>query len=423
MPTIKTFTLGCKVNQYETEYVRQAIARIGYLDALPDEPADLCLINTCTVTAESDRKSRQRIRQVARANPDARIIVTGCMATRCPEKVAAMPGVTDIWTDKRRLNDYLRDSFGIDNPPEGLRQFGSRTRVFVKVQDGCQSFCTYCIIPHVRPYLTSQPIESVKQEVGRLVESGYREIVLTGIHLGHYGVDLSDEKKTPRANLASLVRELAEIDGDFRIRISSIEALEATEDLIGVMADYPKKICPHFHLSLQSGADSVLKRMGRPYQVDQFLKRCKLIYQSLDRPALTTDLIVGFPGETEADFQESCRTVEAARFSKIHIFRFSPREGTPAAAMQKEAVPIGVRRRRAAELARLAGRLRADYFESMLGRPIRTLVESLLPGADGRVIGTSDRYIPIELDGCEKSIGQFVQVTANRLGDDRLIFG
>ncbi len=420
MPILKTATLGCKVNQYETEYVRQALAQIGYRAPQGNEPADLCVVNTCTVTAESDRKSRQRIRKLAKENPDARIVVMGCFATRCPQRAAALPQVTEVLTDKRDLPALLK-RLGVERPPAGIDRFDGHSRVFVKVQDGCRRVCAYCIIPKVRSVLVSRPEQAVLEEVARLRDSGYREIVLTGIHLGHYGVDLPKEKNGQRPNLARLVERLAELDGDFRIRISSIEADEATPELVRLMVQFPDKVCPHLHLSMQSGSDAVLKRMRRPYTRQEFLDRCALLHDSLDLPALTTDLIVGFPGETEADFQDTCRAVEEARFSKVHIFRFSPREGTEAALMRDQMIHGDVLRARAAELARVVRRARQAYFESIVGRPMRVLIESIDSARPGQVFGTSERYVPVELPGCSAEIGTFVQATAERIESDRVV--
>src|SRR5689334_10456292 len=313
---LKTLTLGCKVNQYETEFVREGLLGVGYQDAAGDDQAELCIVNTCTVTNEGDSKSRQAIRRLARKNPGAKIVVMGCYATRAPEEVAALPGVSQVVTDKRELPDLL-GRFGVTDVPTGISGFGRRHRAYVKVQDGCTLRCSFCIIPYVRPNLASRPMEHIVDEVRRLVERGYREVVLIGIHLGHYGVDWNRQLWLNRAatesngenagregfvRLADLVRRLAELPGDFRIRLSSIEATEVTRELISVMADNPDKIAPHLHISMQSGSDSVLRRMRRRWGSQRFIDRCALLKEKLDRPAITTDIIVGFPGETDAEF-------------------------------------------------------------------------------------------------------------------------
>ena len=415
MPTLKTVTLGCKVNQYETEFVRQGFARLGYRQAADGEPGDLCIVNTCTVTAAAEAKSRKAIRQLARKHPRAEIIVTGCYATRAAEEVAAMPGVVDVVTDKRQLPDLLARC-GLLEVPTGISTFGSRHRCYVKVQDGCRMECSYCIIPSVRPVLLSRPPHEVLEEIRRLTDHGHREIVLTGIHLGHYGVDLADR----RIDLAQLVRRIVELRGEFRVRISSIEAAEVTSELIAVMAGRPDRVCPHLHISMQSGSDAVLRRMRRRWPVGEFLQRCGQVRQRLDNPALTTDVIVGFPGETEADFAATCRAVEEAGFSKLHIFRFSPRRGTPAADMPGQ-VSGNVQRRRAAELAELATRLRGQYFQGLVGRRLQVLVETPLADRPGRLLGTSGRYAPVEFAGAEDLIGRLVPVTAGAVADGRIL--
>jgi threonylcarbamoyladenosine tRNA methylthiotransferase MtaB len=401
-------TLGCKVNQYETEYLRQGLALLGYREPAEGETAELCVVNTCTVTGKADLKSRKLIRQLARQNPGTEIIVMGCYATRAADQLASLPSVAEVITDKRRLPDLLA-RFGLVDIPDGLKSFGRRHRANIKVQDGCRMECSYCIIPKVRPALLSRPAPTILEEVRRLVDHGHREIVLTGIHLGHYGVDLVSGERCN--SLHELVEQIVGLPGEFRVRISSMEAAEVTPELIALMASHPERICPHLHLSMQSGSDMVLRRMQRRYTSREFIGQCLRAQEALDTPALTTDAIVGFPGETEADFEATCRVVAEVGFSKIHVFRFSPREGTPAATMP-DRVPPPVRQRRGAELARLGERLRQSYFESLVGRTLQVLVESPQPDEPGHLTGTSSRYAPVELSGPEELLGQFVEVTA-----------
>ncbi|MBN1590392.1 MAG: tRNA (N(6)-L-threonylcarbamoyladenosine(37)-C(2))-methylthiotransferase MtaB [Pirellulales bacterium] len=420
MPTLKTLTLGCKVNQYETEYVRQGLSRLGYREPRPGEAADLCVVNTCTVTAEADRKSRKLIRQLARENPGASIIVMGCYATRRPDEAAALPGVAEVVTDKNRLPELLA-RFGLDPIPTGITSFGRRQRAYVKIQDGCRMECAYCIIPRTRPVLRSRPIDEVVGEIRGLIDGGYQEIVLTGIHLGHYGVDLAGHDRTDaQTNLARLLRHLVRLDGDFRIRISSIEACEVTDAVLDVIAEHPKRVCPHLHVSMQSGSDTVLQRMRRRWSSERFLERCRTIKRRLDHPGLTTDVIVGFPGETEAEFEATCRLVENVGFSKIHGFRFSARPGTAAARMT-DVVPSHVQHRRLAKLAQIETRLRTSYFSSLLGRELCVLVESAAANRPGMLLGTSARYVPVELPGQPHQVGRLVRVTAQSLGDNRVL--
>ncbi|MEO1495828.1 MAG: tRNA (N(6)-L-threonylcarbamoyladenosine(37)-C(2))-methylthiotransferase MtaB [Planctomycetota bacterium] len=417
---LKTHTLGCKVNQYETEYVREGLATAGYSEAAGDEPADLCVVNTCTVTAEGDAKSRKVIRRMARQNPAAKIVVMGCYATRAPEEVATLPNVTEVVTDKRELPDLL-GRFGVTDAPTGVSGMGKRTRAYVKVQDGCLLRCSFCVIPHVRPNLASRPLEHIEKEVRRLVGNGYREVVLTGIHLGHYGVDWNRERPRDKAawvRLSHLVRRLAELPGDFRVRLSSIEATEVTRELIDVMADHPQKVAPHLHISMQSGSDSVLRRMRRRWGSKRFVDRCDLLRERLDQPAITTDVIVGFPGETEAEFQETLATCRAAGFSKIHVFPFSRRRGTPAWEMSDQ-VTKQEKAERVDRLQEVEAELRDAYYGSLIGRRLRVLVET--PLGEGRYVGTSCRYAPVELLGGGSTKGTFAEVTPNELVDGRLV--
>ncbi len=419
-PTLRTVTLGCKVNQYETEYVRQGLLGAGYRDAARDQPSDLCIVNTCTVTAEGDAKSRQAIRRLARRNPDARIVVMGCYATRAPDEIARLPGVAEIVTDKRELPDLL-GRFGVVDVPTGISGFGGRHRAYVKVQDGCLLRCSFCIIPYVRPNMESRPAEHIVEEVRRLVEGGYREIVLTGIHLGHYGVDRNRGLPKSRwTRLSHLVARLTELPGNFRLRLSSIEATEVTRELIDVMALHGEKVAPHLHISMQSGSDAVLRRMRRRWGSRRFVDRCTLVGEALDQPALTTDIIVGFPGETEADFDATCQAAREVGFSKIHIFPFSPRRGTPAADMPDQ-VPPEVKKQRCGRLARLEESLRQRYFRGLLGKQLRVLIEGPSDMRPGWSVGTACRYAPVEAPDHCAAPGQFAKVTAERVADGRIV--
>lgn len=408
--TLKTVTLGCKVNQYETEYVREGLLGVGYQDA-GEQQADLCIVNSCTVTNEGDSKSRQVIRRLARENPDSRIVVMGCYATRAPDEIAALPNVTEVVTDKRELPDLL-GRFGVIDIPTGISQFGCRSRAYVKVQDGCMLKCSYCIIPHVRPNLTSRPVEHILAEVRRLSDNGYREIVLTGVHLGHYGVDWNWRKpKDQWTRLADLVRRIAELEGDFRVRLSSIEATEVTRELIAVMHDHADRICPHLHVCLQSGSDRILRLMRRRWSSRLFVDRCEMVRQSLDVPAFTTDVIVGFPGETEDDFEKTCEIVRQVGFSKVHTFPFSARRGTPAAEMSGM-IPKTEKAARSQHLAAIESDQRAKYFKSLIGRTLEVLVESESDEYPGHVAGTSCRYAPVEFEGNGSLTRQLVKTTA-----------
>ncbi len=420
LATLRTVTLGCKVNRYETEYVRQGLLKAGYRDAQGDEPAELCIVNTCTVTTEGDAKSRQTIRQLAKRNPAARIVVMGCYATRAPDEVARLPGVCEVVTDKRELPDLL-GRFGVVDIPTGISTFANRQRAYVKVQDGCMLRCSFCIIPHVRPHLTSRPPEHILAEIRRLVDAGYRELILTGIHLGHYGVEWN--RGRPKRNwtrLSHLLGRIATMPGDFRVRLSSIEATEVTRELLEIMAAHPERICPHLHVSMQSGSDAVLRRMRRRWGAQRFLDRCRLAQQMLDQPAMTTDIIVGFPGETEADFAATCNIATEIGFSKVHIFPFSARPGTPAASMCGQVAP-DVKADRCRRLSILESELRDNYFRRLLGRRLRVLVEGSIADRSGRVLGTTCRYAPVELPGNNSLRRCFVDITAGEVADGRII--
>jgi threonylcarbamoyladenosine tRNA methylthiotransferase MtaB len=431
---LRTVTLGCKVNQYETQFVREGLLAIGYEDAVEREAADLCIVNTCTVTAEGDSKSRQTIRRLARENPAAKIVVMGCYATRAPDEVVRLPNVTEVVTDKRELPDLL-GRFGVTDVPTGISTFGRRHRAYIKVQDGCLLRCSFCIIPHVRPEVASRPVAHILDEVRRLVDNGYREVVLTGIHLGHYGVDRNRHlPKSDWTRLSYLVEQIAALPGNFRVRLSSIEATEVTRELVEVMADHGDKICPHLHISMQSGSDSVLRRMRRRWGSRRYIDRCQLVKERLDRPAITTDIIVGFPGETDGEFAETVAAARAVGFSKIHIFPFSARRGTPAATMPDQ-VPAAVRVERARELAEVEATLRDEYFRSLRGRRLRVLVEGKAEGggrkAEGRCgdsqssltrwLGTSCRYAPVEVAAESSDVGSLLDVVASDVLDGRIV--
>lgn len=421
MLKLKTVTLGCKVNQYETEFVREGLLGVGYGDAGEEEAADLCVVNTCTVTAEGDSKSRQIIRRLARQNPESRIVVMGCYATRAPEEVASLPNVVEVVTDKRELPDLL-GRFGVIDIPTGVSGLNGRHRAFIKVQDGCLLRCSFCIIPFVRPEMHSRPLAHILDEARRLVDRGFCEIILTGIHLGHYGVDFNRNRpKGEWTRLSHLVEQLAQLPGEFRVRLSSIEATEVTRELVDVMARYPDKVAPHLHISMQSGSDRILRGMRRRWGAQRFIDRCQLLKDRLDRPAITTDIIVGFPGETEADFEATCETSRAVGFSKIHIFPFSPRRGTPAATMPDQ-ISKQVKQERVQRLAEVETELRDAYYASLRGMTLRVAPESPLPEDPSHYIGTACRYAPVVVPAAAATSETFVDLIAGEARDGR-IFG
>jgi threonylcarbamoyladenosine tRNA methylthiotransferase MtaB len=395
--TCRLLTLGCKVNQYETQYVKEMLEANGYVEAAEGAPADLCVVNTCTVTAEGDAKGRQLVRRLHQSNPGAAIVVMGCYATRDPEAVGRLPGVTRVVTDKARLSEEL-EPFGVSVSPPGISRFDSHQRAFVKVQDGCLLNCSFCIIPQVRPTVRSRPPEEIVEEVARLVAAGYEEVVLTGIHLGHYGIDLIRGKpKAQWVRLWHLLERLGRLPGDFRVRLSSLEAAEVRDDLVRAMAAQPR-VCPHLHLCLQSGSDRILALMRRRYRSAGFLERCRRIREALDHPAFSTDVLVGFPGETDEDFEATLRVVRAVGFSRLHVFSYSPRQGTAAAELP-ETIPPAVVAERRERLLLLEAELAGSYHRSLIGRRLEVLVEGADPRRPGFVRGTSCRYAPVVFRG------------------------
>jgi threonylcarbamoyladenosine tRNA methylthiotransferase MtaB len=451
------------VNQYETQCVKELLEANGYREADADEPADLCVVNTCTVTHEADAKGRQLIRRLAHTNPRASIVVMGCYATRSPEEINRLPGVSCVVTDKTKLVEALvpygialkgsgargqglengdvgsdvesakSDNRGFNRPSPtprpsplnpiwpGITRFDGHRRAFVKVQDGCYLNCSFCIIPKVRPVVHSRPISEIVAEVAGLVAGGCQEIVLTGIHLGHYGIDLCRGRPPNQWQLLwHLIRRLDEIEGDFRIRLSSLETAEVRGELVEALVS-STRVCPHLHLCLQSGSDKILARMKRRYRVEGYLERCRRLKEIFDKPAITTDIIVGFPGETEEDFAATWRVVETVGFSKLHLFSFSPRSGTPAATMPEQ-IPAEIKTERRQRLLALEARTVQAYSSGLIGRHLDVLIEGPDPQRPGYVRGTSCRYVSVSFPGCLADLlGKRVRATAVRSEAGQLI--
>lgn len=416
--TCKLVTLGCKVNQYETQLVREALWKNGYRDAEDDENADLCVVNTCTVTSTGDSKSRQTIRKLAKNNPGTKTLVMGCYATREPKDIVELPNVFEVVTDKRELPDILQ-RHGIVDMPKGITTFEGRKRAYVKVQDGCILKCTYCIIPSVRPGLNSRTPEDIENEVRSLIDNGHKEIVLTGIHVGHYGVDTTRGKSgLPPFRLWHLFRKLDKIPGDWRMRLSSIETAEINEDFISAAADC-EHLCPQFHPALQSGSNTVLRRMRRRYSVDRFLEKLENMRDRLDNPAFTTDVIVGFPGETREEFEETLEACKSARFMKVHVFPYSQRKGTPASEFENQ-VPPEVIKERVHELSVLERQLAKKYYSEHIDQPLEVLVERQSEIHDGWLRGTDRRYIPVEFPGSAELVGTMQTVVGFSANENHL---
>lgn len=389
-------TLGCKVNQYESQFVRELLEHAGWTQTDSGQN-DLCIVNTCTVTHEADAKGRQAIRRIHAENPKADLVVMGCFATRDPNAVAQLPGVTKVITDKTKLAEELAP-FGVLPTLQGISRFDDHQRAFVKVQDGCLLNCSYCIIPSVRPGMRSRSIADIALEVSRLAEAGYQEMVLTGIHLGHYGLDLS--KGLPKdkwSRLWHLMENLDALPGDFRIRLSSLEAAEVREDFLKALKQ-SKRVVPHLHLCLQAGSDKILTAMRRRYRRDSFLDNCQRVREVLDTPALTTDIIYGFPGETDQDFEDTVDVCQKAGFCKVHLFAYSPRKGTDAALLP-ETVEPKIKAARRKRLLEVEAVLIEKFQTQMVGRVLDVLVEQPLENRPGWVRGTSCRHLQVGFEG------------------------
>lgn len=381
--------LGCKVNAYELEAIQQMLEQQGY-EIVPFAPgADIYIINTCTVTNIADRKSRQMLHKAKKMNPDAVVVACGCYVQAAGEKLEQDSAIDLVVGNNKKkeipaiLKEYFREkeegrsgsgtwvtdmTHNREYETLSISRTAEHTRAFIKVQDGCNQFCTYCIIPYARGRVRSRRPEDVLEEVRRLAESGCQEVVLTGIHLSSYGVDLEEGQ-----NLLALIRTIHAVDGIRRIRLGSLEPGIITEEFAEAIAALPK-VCPHFHLSLQSGCDTVLERMNRRYRSEEYMEKCRLLRRVYDRPALTTDVIVGFPGETEEEFEASRAFVEEVNFFETHIFKYSRREGTRAAAMPDQ-IPEQEKTRRSHILLELDAQRRQEYMESFLGEEKEVLLE------------------------------------------------
>lgn len=420
MLRVAFMTLGCKVNQYETQRIIDSFEEHGFAVVGFDEPADLYVVNSCSVTQLAERKSLQMVRRAFRQSPNTRVVLTGCYAQFAilrGEKVAEAALVVPN-TDKMRTVQYVLDAFpdirdGLRREPipRGLHNPYERTRAVVKIQDGCDVRCSFCSIPFTRPRMFSRPADEVLDEIRRLVDEGFKEVVLTGVLIGSYGA----ETGSGGPDLADLLRQMARIEGLERIRISSIELTQVTDRLIEVCAS-EEKVCPHLHIPLQSGDDRILEAMNRPYRQRDVLNLAEKLYATIRDLAITTDIMVGFPGEDDAAFRETCKVVERVQYARAHIFRFSPRPGTPAADMEVQ-VSDTEKERRSHALAELCRRFRERFLEARLGRTMRVLVEGK-QSKGGLMKGLTDNYIPVEFAGGSHLAGRLVWVRLLQLTDE-----
>lgn len=424
--------LGCKVNAYETEAMQELLEKNGYEIVPFEEKADVYIVNTCTVTNMADRKSRQMLHRARKKNPDALIVAAGCYVQTKGEK--AQPGI-DILIGNNKKKDIVsilssyekerrqqmtekqekektvvrREVIDINHTDEyeelTLSQAAEHTRAYLKIQDGCNQFCSYCIIPYARGRVRSRKSEQVLREVRELEKAGYKEVVLTGIHLSSYGTDTGE-------SLLGLIKEIHEVEGIRRIRLGSLEPGIITEEFVRELSRLPK-ICPHFHLSLQSGCDETLRRMNRKYTAEEYLDKCKILRKYFHNPALTTDVIVGFPGETEEEFRKSKAFVDSVDFYETHIFKYSKREGTRAAAMPDQ-VPEEIKTRRSSELLELGRQKQKRYEAALIGTAQEVLIEEEVEREDGIYqVGHTKEYVKIGLKTEKNLSNQIINVEIN----------
>lgn len=392
-------TLGCKVNTYESNVMRDLLLNAGYKEAQENEKADIAIINTCTVTNTADSKSLKVIRHTIKENPNAIVIVTGCFSQINPDKLKDLEGVSIVLGnhDKSKIIEYLdkykeekkkiSNIYKMDEVPFETMKLNNfnKTRAFVKIEDGCENFCSYCIIPYTRGKVRSKKVNDVLEEVTALVNNGHHEIVLTGIHTGHYGADLEN------ADFSDLLELICKIEGLERLRISSIEITELNDKFLDVLSKNPI-IVDHMHIPLQSGCDKTLKDMNRKYDVEYFINKINAIRKIRPDISITTDLIVGFPGETEEDFNETLETIKKVEFSKIHVFPFSVRKGTVAEKMDNQ-LPEVVKKERVKRVLELSKKLEIKYMEKFIGKEVLFIPETK---REEYVIGHTGNYLLIK---------------------------
>ncbi|MGN7476632.1 tRNA (N(6)-L-threonylcarbamoyladenosine(37)-C(2))-methylthiotransferase MtaB [Solibacillus silvestris] len=425
--TVSLHTLGCKVNHYETEAIWQLFKEQGYERTEFDHQADVYVINTCTVTNTGDKKSRQVIRRAIRQNPDAVICVTGCYAQTSPAEIMAIPGVDIVvgTQDREKMLGYIDQYRSERQPINAVRNimknrvyeeldvpaFTDRTRASLKIQEGCNNFCTFCIIPWARGLMRSRDPQEVIRQAQQLVDAGYLEIVLTGIHTGGYGQDFKDY------NLAQLLRDLeAQVKGLKRLRISSIEASQLTDEVIEVLQN-SEIVVNHLHIPIQSGSDTVLKRMRRKYTMEFFAERLEKLKIALPDLAVTSDVIVGFPGETEEEFMETYNFIRDHKFSELHVFPYSQRTGTPAARMDDQ-VDEEIKNERVHRLITLNDQLAKEYASRFEGEVLEVIPEERFKDGDAEnlYVGYTTNYLKVVFEGNEEMVGQLVKVKIAKAG-------
>ena len=428
MKKAASFALGCKVNQYESEAIAELFQEKGYEIVGIDEEADVYVINTCTVTNFGDKKSRQLIRKVKRQNENAIVCVVGCYAQTAPQELEKVEGVNLVLGTKDRAQIVeMVENYKVENgveshvsdimkerlfEPLSIQKLANRTRAYLKIQDGCSQFCSYCIIPYARGPIRSRDPQDVIAEVKRLAENGFKEVVLTGIHVASYGKDRRD------TSLIEILRQVHEVEGIDRIRFSSIEPNVVTEEFAQAIADMPK-VCDHFHLSLQSGCDKTLKEMNRKYDTEKYRQAAATLRKYLPEVALTTDIIAGFPGETEEDFQASYDFAKEIGFAKIHAFPYSPKKGTPAAA-RKDQLLNAVKADRSHRLIELSDKMADDFIQAYVGREVEVLFERAI--GEGVYEGHTTNYIKVKATS-EKDLTNVICTVAVTKAENEELFG
>ncbi len=414
MKTVKFFTLGCKVNQYDTQSIRERFVNAGFKEIDNGRKADTYVINTCTVTSIADRKSRYFIHYAYRQNPKARIIVTGCYTALDSDEIAKIPGVTHIIKnqDKDRILELLNEHNELSEQNEiGISNFSGHTRVFLKIQDGCNNFCSYCKVQRVRGASRSKPMNEIIQEANRLVRNGFKEIVLCGICLGSYGKDLQSQK-----NLVEVIEALEKIEGLLRIRLSSIEAGDISDELIQKMAQ-SKKLCQHLHIPIQSGDNEILKKMNRNYCREDYLNLIKKIKNSIPEIAITTDVLVGFPGEREDNFQNTVNLIGEIVPLRAHIFPYSKRLGTPAAILKDKINPLVIKER-ILQLASMSKKCALAYRKRFLNKDRDVLIEERSKEDKKYWEGYTDNYIKVRVKSDKNLKNQPIRVRLKKINKD-----
>lgn len=426
MKKVAFYTLGCKVNQYETEALTGIFEKENYAVVDFEEKADVYVINTCTVTNLSDKKSRQMIRRAKKNNEDSVVVVVGCYAQTAPEEVSKIPGVNLIIGTKERgrILEYIneieagQEQINAVNDIMGTRYFEQlhvdsykeRTRAFLKIQEGCSQYCSYCIIPYARGPIRSRQPEEVLEEVGRLAEAGFKEVVLTGIHVASYGKDIKN------TSLIDIIRRVHEINGIERIRLGSIEPTTITEEFVAAAREL-KKLCPHYHISLQSGCNATLKRMNRRYSAEEYKKVVERLREHLGDVAITTDVMVGFPGETDTEFEETLRFLKEIQLYQMHIFKYSPRKGTPAATFPNQVAPEK-KDERSEQLIALSAKNTLEFNRQHVGKIIPVLFEQEVKDKPGFVEGLTSNYIRVLAEGSPDLLGKILDVQIEKAEED-----